>query len=84
MNAACKQWWKDHSDELSEWDWDSFLRVWEAAQLSVIAPSASTNTQSTSASQIADEVLVYESTRVHQLKKDVLFLDDIQLRLRAL
>ena len=43
MNAACKQWWQDHSDELTEWDWDSFRRVWEAAQLSVVAPSASHN-----------------------------------------
>jgi len=40
MNAACKQWWQDHSDELTEWDWNSFRRVWEAAQLSVVAPSA--------------------------------------------
>ena len=43
MNAACKQWWQDHSDELTEWDWDSFRRVWEAAQLSVVAPFASHN-----------------------------------------
>ena len=47
MNAACKQWWQDHSDELTEWNWDSFRRVWEVAQLSVVAPSVSHNRQIT-------------------------------------
>ena len=56
MNAACKQWWQDHSDELTEWDWDSFRRVWEVAQLSVVAPSASHNS-AMDAIAIIDSVL---------------------------
>jgi len=37
--SASKDWWQKHSDELKEWNWESFCKVWAAAADSVIPPA---------------------------------------------